>query len=232
MATQLRRPQTITGAVTAAHHYRELRPAIEGFRLVSATVTVTLLDDPRRARYVYECHLETTGELPARYWCYHLPADAPEVADIRAWDARGKLQPRVYGGEAPGSRLEVRLRDAVRAGERYTFSFGYESSIRPVVVADGRTCTVTYADWVIFNIPCAVLHVHVELPSGAEPVAAVPACAEDEGGRVTYRIRALRALETVSFLVAYRRVNRPRGGTMRAAATVAAGFLGSGLSAG
>jgi hypothetical protein len=230
MATQLR-PQTITGAVVAPHHYRELRPAIEGFRLVSATVTVTLLDDPRRARYEYECHLETTGELPARYWCYHLPADAPEVDDIRAWDARGKLQPRVYGGgDAPGSRLEVRLRDAVLAGERYTFCFGYESSIRPVVVADGRTCTVTYSDWVIFNIPCAVLHVHVELPSGAEPVALVPACGEDEGGRVTYRIRALRALETVSFLVAYRRVHRSRRGALRAAATMAAGFLGSGLA--
>jgi hypothetical protein len=228
MRAQLR-PQTIAAAVVAPNHYRELRPGIEGFRLVSATVTVTLLDDPRRARYEYECHLETTGELPARYWCYHLPADAPEVDDIRAWDARGKLQPRVYAGESPGSRLEVRLRDAVLSGERYTFCFGYESSIRPVIVADRRTCTVTYSDWVIFNIPCAVLHVHVELPSGAEPVAAVPACAEDEGGRVTYRIRALRALETVSFLVAYRRARRPRGGAIRAAAAIAAGFLGSGL---
>jgi hypothetical protein len=230
MATQLR-PQTITGAVFAPRHYRELRPAIEGFRLVSATVTVTLLDDPRRARYEYECHLETTGDLPARYWCYHLPADTPEIDDIRAWDARGKLQPCVYGGgEAPGSRLEVRLRDAVLAGERYTFCFGYESSIRPVVVADKRTCTVTYSDWVIFNIPCAMLHVHVELPSGAEPVSLVPACGEDEGGRVTYRVRALRALESVSFLVAYRRVRRRRGAAVRADTTMAAGYLGSGLA--
>ena len=62
-----RRPKTITGAVTTAQHYRELRPGIEGFRLVSATVTVTLLDDPRRARYEYDCHLESSGELPARY---------------------------------------------------------------------------------------------------------------------------------------------------------------------
>jgi hypothetical protein len=231
MATQFR-PQTITGAVIAPNHYHELRPGIEGFRLVSSTLTVTLLDDPRRARYEFECHLETTGEIPARYWCYYLPTPAPEIADIRAWDARGKLQPRVYGGEAPGSRLEVRLRDAVRAGDRYTFWFGYESSIRPVVAPDGRNCTVTYSDWVIFNIPCAVLHVHVELPSGAEPVSASPACAEDEGGRVTYRLRALRALETVSFLVAYRRARRRRGGAMRAAATAAAGFLGSGLAPG
>lgn len=225
------RPRKITGAVTTAQHYRELRPGIEGFRLVSAKVTVTLLDDPRRARFEYECHLETTGELPARYWCYHMPADMPELEDIRAWDARGRLQPRIYGDdEGPGSRLEVRLRDAVRAGERYTFWFSYESSIRPVVVPDGRTCTVTYADWVIFNIPCAVLHVHVELPSGAEPVQAVPACAEDEGGRVTYRIRSLRALETVGFVVSYRRVRRRRGSALRAAATIAAGFLGSGLA--
>lgn len=225
------RPKSSTGAVTTAQHYRELRPGIEGFRLVSATVTVTLLDDPRRARFEYECHLETTGELAARYWCYHLPADTPEVADLRAWDARGKLQPRVYGDpEAPGSRLEVRLREAVRAGERYTFNFSYESSIRPVVVPNGRTCTVTYADWVIFNIPCAVLHVHVELPSGAEPVNLSPACAEDEGGRVSYRIRSLRALETVSFVVAYRRVRRRRGTAVRAAAAIASGFLGSGLS--
>jgi len=229
MQTQLR-PKTVTGAVTAPDHYRELRPGIEGFRLVSSTVTVTLLDDPRRARFEYECHLETTGEHPARYWSYHLPTPASEITDIRAWDARGRLQPRVYGGEAPGSRLEVRLRDAVRAGERYTFWFGYESTIRPVVAPEGRNCTVTYSDWVIFNIPCAVLHVHVELPSGAEPVAAAPACAEDEGGRVTYRLRALRPLESVSFMVSYRRARRRRGGAMRAAATMAAGFLGSGLA--
>jgi hypothetical protein len=47
---------------------------------------------------------------------------------------------------------------------------------------------------------------------------------------VTYRLRALRALETVSFMVVYRRARRPRGGAMRAAAIVAAGFLGSGLA--
>src|SRR3954469_14649 len=209
MATQLR-PQTITGAVVAPHHYRELRPAIEGFRLVSATVTVTLLDDPQRARYAYECHLETTGELPARYWCYHLPADEPEVSDVRGWDARGKLQPRVYAGEGRGARLELRLRQPVGQGERYTFGFGYESTVHPVIAVDGRTQTVTYSDWVIFNIACALLHVHVELPAGAEPIRAVPAGAEDEEARIAYRIRTLRPLETVSFLVAYRRPLRTR----------------------
>jgi len=226
------RPHSIEGTVVTPIHYRDLRPGIEGFRLVSATVTVTLLEDPRRARYAYECHLETTGELPARYWCYHLPANAPEIDDIRAWDARGKLLPRVYGGEAPGSRLEVRLREPVLLGERYTFGFGYESAIRPVVAVDGRNRTVTYSDWVIFNIPCALLQVHVELPHAADPVVTMPACGEDEGGRVTYRIRALRALETVSFMVAYRRAHRPRAGAAavgKGKLVAAAGFLGSGL---
>jgi hypothetical protein len=211
--------------------YRELRPALDGYRLLSATVTVTLLDDPHRARYEYECHLETTGEVPARYWCYYLPADVPEVADVRAWDPRGKLVPNVYRGEKGGSRLEVRLRDPVRQGERYTFGFGYETTIRPVVARDGRKRTVTYADWVIFNIPCVLLQVHVELPGAAEPVLAVPACAEDEGWRVSYRLRALRPLETVSFMVAYRRTPRPRAGAAMHAAGImaAAGFLGSGL---
>ena len=148
------RPHSIEGPVTTPIHYRELRPGIVGVPPDLGTVTVTLLDDPHRARYEFECHLETTGELPARYWCYRLPADAAEIDDIRAWDARGKLQPRVYGGgEAPGSRLEVRLRDVVLLGERYTFGFGYESSIRPVIAADGRNRTVTYSDWVIFTLP-------------------------------------------------------------------------------
>jgi hypothetical protein len=229
MSTQLR-ARSVTDPIVTPTQYRELRPGLEGFRLVSATVTVTLLDDAHRARYEYECHLETTGELPARYWCYHLPADAPEVSDIRAWDARGRLQPYVYAGEdAPGARLEVRLREAVRAGERYSFAFGYESAIRPIVAGEGRRRIVTYADWVIFNIACTQLHVHVELPRGAEPVSAMPACAQDEGDRVTYQVRALRPLEPVSFLVAYRRTHRRNAGAVRPRPILSGGYLGSGL---
>ena len=46
---------------------------------MSARVTVTLLPDPRRARYEYELELETIGPVLARYWCYHLPAGPDEV---------------------------------------------------------------------------------------------------------------------------------------------------------
>lgn len=200
-------PGPVREAVAASprHDYHAFRPASNDFRLISATVKVTLLDDPRRARFEYECHMETTGEVAARYWCYHLPAEATEVRYLRAWDAHGDLQPRLYAGETAGSRMEFRLGRPVVAGERYTFGFEYESSIRPVVIDEGPTCTVTYSDWVIFNIPCAVLHVHVDLPSHAELVASVPASADEAGSRATYRARALRALDTVTFLVAYRR---------------------------
>jgi hypothetical protein len=214
------------GSATPAQ--REAAAALDGFRLVSARLTVTLLDDPWRARYAFECHLETLGPRPARYWCYQLPAGEPEVCELTAWDARGRLTPRVYPDEPPGARLEVRLREPVHAGERYTFGFGYETGIHPVVAMSGRLRTVTFSDWVSFNIPCALLQVHVELPAGAEPVSAVPACAEDEGSRVSYRLRALSALEPVSFMVAYRRVDRARPSYLRLARAAGSGLQGAG----
>lgn len=228
MSTQAR-ASIVTEPPLSPASYRELWTGIDGFRLASSTVTVTLLEDATRARFEYECHLESVGPEAARYWIYHLPAGMPEVCDIRAWDVRGRLLPRVCDGEdAPGSRLEVRLRDEVAAGARYSFWFGYETAIRPIVAGVGRQRIVSYADWVIFNIPCARLDVHVELPHGAEPVAAIPACAEDEGWRVSYRVRALRPLEAVSFVVAYRRARRP---VMRRPPSMVAagGYMGSGL---
>ena len=204
------RPESVADPITTPHRYREARPGIDGFRLVSATLTVTLLPEPNRARYEYECHLETLGGIPARYWCYHLPAEAAELADLRAWDARGKLTARfLAAGDAPGTRIEVRLRQPVRMGERYTFTFGYEAVIESVIAGEGRTRTVTYADWVIFNIPCTLLHVHVDLPPRGAFVAAVPRCVVSAGGRVTWRIRMLRPLEMVTMTVAYRVAAQP-----------------------
>lgn len=199
------RPESVLDPITTPHRYREARPGIDGFRLVSATLAVTLLDEPNRARYEYECHLETLGAIPARYWCYHLPADAHELGGLRAWDARGRLTARfLAAGDAPGTRIEVRLRQPVRMGERYTFTFGYEAAIEPVIAGEGRTRTVTYADWIIFNIPCTLLHVHVDLPPRGALVAAVPRCVVSPGGRITWRIRMLRPLELVTMTVAYR----------------------------
>lgn len=212
-------------AITSPQRYRELRPGIDGYRLVSATLTVTLLDDPRRARYEYELQLETVGNALARYWCYHVPAGADELDDLRAWDARGKLHARLLSGDGAGTRIELRLRQPVRTGERYTFSYGYEADLRTVVAVDGRVRTVTYSDWVIFNIPCDALDVHVELPPGATPLAVVPAAGEEEPGRVTHLFRDLRALETASFLVAY---ERPAArGYRRIARAITAGLFHS-----
>jgi hypothetical protein len=210
------RPESIADAITTPQRYRELRPGIDGFRLVTATLTVTLLPDPRRARYEYECQLETLGPVLARYWCYHLPAGAAQVGDLRAWDERGKLSARFLWTEGPGTRAEVRLRQPVKPGECYTFGYGYEASIGSVVAKDGTKRTVTYSDWVIFNIPCLRLHVHVELPLGARALAVVPAADAQDEGRITYRVNELRPLEAVSFVVAYR-VSTHRPGYRRLA---------------
>ncbi|HEU4562976.1 MAG TPA: hypothetical protein VFS20_34410 [Longimicrobium sp.] len=214
------RAESAADAITTPQRYRELRPGIEGFRLLSATLTVTLLPDPRRARYEYECHLQTLGPMLARYWCYHLPAGASEVDDLRAWDERGKLSARLLSNDGPGSRVEVRLRQPVKPGESYRFSYSYECAVGTVVARDGARRTVTYSDWVIFNIPCDLLHVHVELPRGARTLAVVPAAFEQDEARVTWRARELRPLETVSFVVAYR-VSTQRPGYRKLAAAFA-----------
>ncbi|HEX9939745.1 MAG TPA: hypothetical protein VGB15_21600 [Longimicrobium sp.] len=219
MSTQIR-AESAADAITTPHRYRELRPGIDGFRLVSATLTVSLLPDPRRARYEYECHLHTVGPMLARYWCYHLPAGEGEVADLRAWDERGKLSARLLASDGPGTRVEVRLRQPVKPGESYRFSYGYECAVGTVVARDGVRRTVTYSDWVIFNIPCDLLDVHVELPRGARTLATVPAAYEREEERVTWRVRELRPLEAVSFVAAYR-VNTQRPGYRRLAAAFA-----------
>ena len=207
-------------AITTPQLYRELRPGIEGFRLLSATLTVTLLPDPRRARYEYECHLQTVGPMLARYWCYHLPASEGEVDDLRAWDERSKLWARLLASDGPGTRVEVRLRQPVKPGESYRFSYSYECAIGTVVASDGLWRTGTYSDWVIFNVPCDLLHVHVEPPRGARTLASVPAAFEHDEARVTWRARDLRPLETVSFVVAYR-VSTQRPGYRKLAAAFA-----------
>ena len=117
--------------------------------------------------------------------------------------------------------MEVRLRQPVKPGERYTFCYGYESSIGTVVARDGAVRTVTYSDWVIFNIPCDVLHVRVDLPRGARVLAAVPAAHQRDEARVAYRAQELRPLEAVSFVVAYR-VSTRRPGYRRLARAFAA----------
>lgn len=215
------RAETAAEAITTPQQYRELRPGMDGFRLLSATLTVTLLPDPRCARYEYTCHLETLGPVLARYWCYHLPAAPGDVADIRAWDERGRLMARRLAGDGQGTRLEVRMRQPVKPGERYTFSYSYEAAIGTVVARDGVRRTVTYSDWVIFNIPCTELIVHVEIPRGARLLIAVPAASERDEQRITYRVMDLRELEAVSFVVAYS-ISTQRPGYRTLAAAFAA----------
>lgn len=185
--------------------YRDARSDLPGFRLISVTLTVELLEDPRRARYQYECRLETTGDVPARCWYYDVPADRGETSDVRGWDARGTLQTHTLSDDAGGVRLEVRMRRPVRKGESCDFAFSYESVIKSVVMEGGRSRMVSYADWVIFNLPCSRLCVRVVLPPRAVRLSAVPAPAHDEDGQVTYTLRDVRALETTSYMISYRR---------------------------
>lgn len=178
---------------------------IQGMRLLSASMMLTLLDDPHRASYEFRCHLESTGGDTTRYWTYHLPSEAADVTDLRAWDEAGELQACGLPGPDRTSRLNVRLRDPLCRRERYAFGFAFESSVQPVIAPSPRRPIITVADSVVYSLPCAVLDITVVLPSAAALVASVPGFPEAQAGRFTYRLRALRPRETASFLVAYRR---------------------------
>jgi hypothetical protein len=184
--------------------------AIDGFRLVSASMTVRLLDDPHRASYEFRCHLESTDGHSARYWSYHLPSEASELSAVRAWDDEGDLDAHVLTGPKRASRLNVRLRGAHSGLHQYAFGFAYESSLRPVIVpGPPGAVIVTVSDTVAYTVPCAILEMTVVLPSEATLVASVPQCRDAEAGRFTRRLRALRPRESASFLVAYRRPALP-----------------------
>ncbi len=191
--------------VSTPYEYRDVQHGDGGFRLSAVTLTVELMEDPRRARYLFDCRLRTTGQIPARYFYYDVPADRGEVTELRGWDRSASLQASGASGLGGGARIQVRMKKPVRQGQECDFSFGYESVIKSVVVVGGRSRTVTYADWVIFNVPCDVLRVRVVLPSRSVRVAAVPAPAQDEERQVSYDIRNVRPLETQSYVVAYRR---------------------------
>ncbi|HEX2204167.1 MAG TPA: hypothetical protein VHG91_12745 [Longimicrobium sp.] len=197
-------PAADAAEAVTPQEYRDAIPPNRGFRLLASTVDVELrADDPRRARYRYDCHLETLGDVPALYWYYNVPVDAAEIGEVRAWDAAGGLETRTAPGENGGTQVQVRLRAPVRTYDSYVFGFGYETVIRSVVADGWRSVTVSYSDWVIFNIACDELRVNVRLPPRAALVSTVPPAAP--GGLVTYVHRGLRPLETVHYLVAYHR---------------------------
>lgn len=206
--------------------YRETSLPNRGFRLLASVVDVELrAGDPRRARYRYECHLETLGDAPALYWYYNIPVDPAEVGEVRAWDAAGGLETRTAPGESGGTQVQVRLRAPVRTYDRYVFGIGYDAVIRSVVADGWRSITVSYADWMIFNIACDELRVSVRLPEKASLVSTVPPAAAGE--RVTYLHRNLRPLETVHYLVAYHRTHFGAAFYRWLAGAIGSGLIGA-----
>ncbi|HEX8904861.1 MAG TPA: hypothetical protein VF771_08480, partial [Longimicrobiaceae bacterium] len=142
--TQAALPEPLQAATPS--EFREARPDAD-FRLVHAELRVTLLPDPHRARYTFNCELETLGPVAATEWIYNLQAEAAEIADPRAWDRDGGLETSLASLDNGTSLLQVRLRRPVPRGRRYGFTYSYETGIRAVVTRGVLEQTVTYADW-------------------------------------------------------------------------------------
>jgi hypothetical protein len=175
------------------------------FRLVSAAVTVHLVGD-HTARYRFDCELETLGDTPAEFWFHQLPVPASEISDVTGHDERGTLQARVESSDPGMSRLEVLLGHEVVRGERYSFSFGYQSTIRSIVSVRALSRVVAYSDWFISNVPCGLLTIRIHLPPRAQFIRAVPAADDGAPDRaVRYSFTALRSGQWVQYLVGYQR---------------------------
>lgn len=207
-------PVSPTGA--SAQQYRSSTAPVPCFALISAALTVTLLDDPDRAQFVCECVVEPRGgvgepgvEFAAAEWAYDIPAQDGEISGTQAWDGTGTLETELQPPEGKASRLRVRFRRLVRHGEPYRFWFAYQAPVRAVVSARMLTRMVVCTGWLIFNLPCDSIRVCIQLPERARLVKSVPPGdvteAEPGAPRIRYHLEHLRALETSQWLVAYER---------------------------
>jgi hypothetical protein len=198
-------PQDDPAEVLNPQQYGVTQRAEIGYRLVSLEVTVQLLPDPRRARYTNRVVLQTTGDEPASCWRHDIAALGGEVTNVQAQDGHGGLAYLFPPNGGHGSKLEIALRRTVRQGEQYVFSYTYETRINSVVAPGVFSQTITYGDWLMPNLACEQFTVKVLLPTRAEHLVSVPSPAEAEASVVRYERTSLRPLETVGYLVAYRK---------------------------
>ena len=228
-------PENPPGAT--AQQYRTDAYEIPCFVLVAGALNVTLLDDPHRARFTFECLVqparETAGaedEFATEEWVYDIPALDVEVSDIRAWDAVGMLQTALQPSESKASRLRVRFRQLVRNGSQYRFWYAYEAPVRTVVSSRILTRMVVCTGWLIFNLPCEVIRVCIQIPERARLTKSAPLgeVTELERGRlqVRYHLERLRSLESSQWLVAYERRKIGMPLYVWTLAQLAAGFAG------
>jgi hypothetical protein len=228
-------PASPAGA--SAQMYRSGTLPVTGVALIGAALTVTLLDDPERARFTFECVVETRAdaaqsgvEFASAEWAYDIPAQDGEISGPHAWDATGTLETELQPPESKASRLRVRFRRLVRHSEPYRFWFAYEAPVRAVVSSRLLTRMVVCTGWMIFNLPCDSIRICIQLPGRARLLKSVPAgdVTEPEPGaaRIRYHLEHLRALETSQWLVAYERRKIGLPLYLWSASQLAAAFVG------
>jgi hypothetical protein len=200
-------PESPTGA--SAQQYRSSAYAIPCFSLVSAALTVDLLDDPHRARFTFECVVEPTDIFASEEWSYDIPALEGEITGTHAWDAVGTLETELQPPEGRATRLRVRFRQMVRTGSQYRFWYAYDAPVRAVVSTRLLTRMVVCTGWLIFNLPCDAIRLTITLPERSRLVKSAPlgdvTHAAPGRPQVRHPPERLRSLESSHWLVAYQR---------------------------
>jgi hypothetical protein len=191
-----------------AQQYRGSAYPIPCFALVSAALTVDLLDDPHRARFTFECLVESAGGVASQEWAYDIPALEGEITGTHAWDGFGTLETELQPPEGKATRLRVRFRQMIHAAQ-YRFWYAYEAPVRAVVSTRVLTRMVVCTGWLIFSLPCDVIRLTIQLPERSRLLKSAPLgeVAYPEPGRpqVRHLPERLRSLETSHWMVAYHR---------------------------
>lgn len=215
--------------------YRNSNQIVPEARLLSAAVDIQLLPGARRAKYTYQCRVETVGEAVADEWQFDIPSDTPDVQHVRAWDAAGGLQHAVKPVDGKGSRLSIRFRQRVVSGAPYEFNYEYIMPTTSIIAQGNLSQTITFLGWSIFLMHCNVLRIDVALPRGSKPLETVPAPTRQslENGvtRLRYERDHLRPLESYLLLVGYRHLHIGLPAFLWLAGAIGTGVIGAVIAA-
>jgi hypothetical protein len=189
-------------------------------------LTVTLTDDPKRARYAYQHSIAVTGSRAETEWEIVIPSLPPNVQFDGARDADGGLQ-HTFIPDGNSTRIPIRYRHEVsNSSPPYQFSYGYETSVKAVVTPSMRGQVIHYTDWFMPDVQCDVLKISIRLPKRCRAIQAFPATNLDTSV-VSFTYERMRPLEVFPIVLVYHKPKIGREAWLWMAGVLASGLVGA-----
>lgn len=187
------------------HDFRAANPADTSVVIKSCDIEVALRPQGAGGEYRYTYTVTTTSDLID--WFHDIPGPRGNSKVLSATDAEGTLQTDVEERDGT-TRLHIRLRRPT--AREHTFSFSYSTSVIALLFPGVFRQRVVYSDSFVNDSACEQLRVRVVLPPKSVATASNPAVTHGADG-LSFSATRMRALDDLTFLVAYReaRIGRP-----------------------